>query len=113
MARINFIELPTQDIEKTGRFFEGVFGWQLTEFGPTYSCTMTGDVDLGLQGDAAEAARAPLAVILVDDLEDTKAKVLAAGGQISRKTFSFPGGRRFHFLDPSGNEIAAMQADQA
>ncbi len=111
MARINFVELPCKDMEATGRFFEKAFGWQLTNFGPTYSCTMTGEVDLGLQGDAGEASRAPLAVILVDDLEDTQARVLAAGGQISKDVFSFPGGRRFHFLDPSGNEVAAMQAD--
>ncbi len=94
-------------------FFAEAFGWRMTDFGPTYRSTMTGDVDLGLQADTSEATKAPLTVITVDDLQTTYAKVLTAGGQISKETFSFPGGRRFHFLDPSGNELAAMQVDQA
>ncbi len=85
----------------------------MSSLGPIHSCTMTGDVELGLQADESEATKAPLVVITVDDLNDAHMKVLAAGGQISKETFSFPGGRRFHFLDPSGNELAAMQADQA
>ena len=113
MARISFIELPSSQVAASEHFFAEAFGWQMTSFGPTYSCTMTGDVDLGLQADTSEATKAPLTVITVDDLQDTYAKVLTAGGQISKETFSFPGGRRFHFLDPSGNELAAMQVDQA
>jgi predicted enzyme related to lactoylglutathione lyase len=83
----------------------------MTDFGPTYSCTMTGDVDLGLQADAKEATRAPLPVIQVESLEATEALVLSAGGKITKASFSFPGGRRFHFRDPAGNELAAMQTD--
>lgn len=109
MARPNFIELPSRDLQSAKRFYTVVFGWQLTDFGPTYSCTLTGDVDIGLQGDAQEATRAPLTVIQVDDLEAALAAVQKAGGRISKSTFSFPGGRRFHFLDPNGNELAAMQ----
>jgi predicted enzyme related to lactoylglutathione lyase len=72
---------------------------------------MTGDVDLGLQADPAEATKAPLAVIEVDDLEDALAAVMRAGGKIVRPIFAFPGGRRFQFLDPNGNELAAMKPD--
>jgi predicted enzyme related to lactoylglutathione lyase len=113
MARISFVELPASGIEASECFYRDVFGWQMTSFGPTYACTMTGDVDLGLQADAEEATTGPLVVIQVDDLEARLAAVLAAGGSLSKEPFSFPGGRRFHFLDPSGNELAVLQADQA
>jgi len=111
MARINFVELPAKNFTEAKAFYSRVFGWSLTDFGPSYSCTLTGDVDIGLQGDKAEATAQPLAVIAVDDLEEALAAVLKAGGKISRPTFSFPGGRRFHFLDPNGNELAVLKAD--
>jgi predicted enzyme related to lactoylglutathione lyase len=113
MARPNFIELPTRDLAASQDFFARVFGMAMTAFGPTYACTMTGDVDLGLQADQSEATTAPLAVIEVEDLEAILAAVTATGAAITRPIFSFPGGRRFHFLDPGGNELAAMQADPA
>jgi predicted enzyme related to lactoylglutathione lyase len=72
---------------------------------------MTGDVDLGLQADLTEAAKAPLAVIQVDDLEAMLDAVQDAGGLIVRPIFSFPGGRRFQFTDPNGNELAIMQVE--
>lgn len=113
MSRINFIELPTRDLEASQAFYEQVFAMTITPFGPTYACTPTGDVDLGLQADLAEATKAPLPVIQVENLEATLAAVTAAGATIAVPIFSFPGGRRFHFVDPSGNELAAMQADGA
>jgi predicted enzyme related to lactoylglutathione lyase len=109
--RICFVELPTASIASTKAFYVDAFGLAMTDFGPTYSCTLTGDVDLGLQADSAEATRAPLPVIQVDSVEATEALVKRAGGVITKPTFSFPGGRRFHFRDPGGNELAAMQAD--
>ena len=109
--RVTFIELPATDIGSAGSFYAEVFGWALTGFGPSYACTMTGDVDIGLQADRAEAPQAPLPVIQVDDLEAMLAAVKDAGGIIVRPIFAFPGGRRFQFTDPSGNELAVMQAD--
>ncbi len=111
MARLNFVELPARDVAATKSFYAAAFGWEFADFGPTYSCTLSGDVDLGLQGDAAEATKAPLAVIAVDDLEQALADVEQAGGTITKPIFAFPGGRRFHFTDPSGNELAALKAD--
>jgi uncharacterized protein len=111
VARLNYVELPVGDVGVAKIFYEAVFGWSLTDFGPTYASTLTGDTDIGLQGDAKEATRAPLAVIQVDDLEAALAAVEAAGGTIVRGIFSFPGGRRFQFRDPGGNELAVMQAD--
>ena len=60
MSRPNFIELPTRDLAQSRAFFDKVFGMTMTGFGPTYACTMTGDVDIGLQADLAEASKAPL-----------------------------------------------------
>ena len=111
MARLNYVELPVREIGPARGFYERVFGWSLAEFGPTYAATVTGDTDIGLQADASEATRAPLPVIEVDDLEATLAAVTAAGGTITRPIFAFPGGRRFHFLDPSDNEMAAVKGD--
>jgi hypothetical protein len=110
MARLNYVELPVQDIAATKSFYESAFGWSLAQFGPTYAATTSGDTDIGLQADASEATRAPLPVIDVDDLERALEAVISAGGSVTRPIFAFPGGRRFQFLDPSGNEIAAVKA---
>lgn len=111
MARINYVELPSKNFAAAKDFYAKAFDWKLTDFGPTYASTMTGDVDIGLQGDMPEATAAPLAVIHVDNLEEALAAVQKEGGAITRAIFSFPGGRRFHFKDPSGNELSCMQAD--
>jgi len=111
MARIDFIELPASDLDASRAFYAAAFGWDMTAFGPTYACTMTGDVDLGLQADTAEATTAPLPVIHVENLDAALAAITTAGGSITKPTFAFPGGRRFHFQDPGGNELAAMQGD--
>ena len=105
----NFVELPSRDIAADQAFYAGIFGWEMTSYGPSYACTMTGGTDVGLQADASEMTAAPLPVIEVPDLEATLAAVSAAGGVLTKPIFSFPGGRRFQFRDPSGNEIAAMQ----
>jgi len=65
VARPNFIELPARDLAASQTFFETVFGMTMTGFGPTYACTLTGDVDIGLQADQQEATKAPLPVIEV------------------------------------------------
>ena len=111
MARINYVELPAANLAAAKEFYSKVFGWSLTDFGPTYACTLTGDVDMGLQGDRAEATANPLPVIAVDDLEAALAAVTKAGCRIVKPIFSFPGGRRFQFLDPNGNELAVLKAD--
>jgi len=109
MARLNYVELPVRDIGAAKSFYESVFGWSLTEFGPTYAATLTGDTDIGLQADASEATKAPLPVIEVDDLEAAFEAVSRAGAEIVKPIFAFPGGRRFQFLDPGGNEIACVK----
>lgn len=110
-TRICFVELPAPATGPAKAFYASAFGLEMTDFGPTYACTMSGSVDLGLQADAAEATHAPLPVLLVESLAATEAAVRAAGGRITKAAFSFPGGRRFHFRDPAGNELAAMQPE--
>ena len=110
-ARIDYVELPTATAhELTRAFYSKAFGWSFTDFGPDYSAMTTGDVDVGLNGQPEEALAAPLPVVRVDDLEGAFEAVTRAGGTIAKAIFSFPGGRRFHFIDPSGSELAVWQS---
>ena len=111
MARIDYVELPSVTAhELTRAFYAKAFGWAFTDYGPEYSATTTGDVDLGLDGQRESALSAPLPVIRVDDLEAALDAVTKAGGVLAKPIFAFPGGRRFHFIDPSGSELAVWQA---
>jgi hypothetical protein len=106
-ARIDYIELPSSTAhELTRAFYAKAFGWDFANYGPTYSATTNGMTDVGLQGDPGKALSAPLPVVRVNDLEAVFDAVIKAGGIIARPIFSFPGGRRFHFIDPSGSELA-------
>lgn len=105
-ARLDYVEFPVADVAASKAFFEAAFGWSLAQFGPTYASTTTGDVDIGLDGTPGEAVAAPLAVIRVDDLEAARGDVISAGGALTHDIFAFPGGRRFHFREPGGCELA-------
>ena len=110
-ARIDYVELPSVTAhELTRGFYAKAFGWAFTDYGPDYAATMTGDVNLGLNVQPDEALSAPLPVIRVDDLEAALEAVSKAGGTIAKPIFAFPGGRRFHFIDPSGSELAVWQS---
>jgi len=111
MARLNYLELPVRDLPAIKAFYSAAFGWSFTDFGADYAATMSGDTDIGLNGSPEHSTALLLPAIEVDDLEAAEASVTAAGGQITLAIFAFPGGRRFHFRDPNGNELAAMQAD--
>ena len=109
--RIDYVELPSATAhELTRAFYAKAFGWAFSDFGPDYSATTSGDVDVGLNGQSDEALSAPLPVIRVGDLEAAFDAVTKAGGTIAKPIFAFPGGRRFHFIDPSGSELAAWQS---
>ena len=110
-ARIDYVELPSVTAhELTRAFYTRAFGWTFADYGPDYSATTNGMVDVGLNGSTQEALLAPLPVVRVDDLEAAFDAVSKAGGVIARPIFAFPGGRRFHFIDPSGSELAVWQA---
>jgi len=105
--RIDYVELPSATAhELTRAFYAKAFGWGFDHYGPDYSATSGGPVDVGLNGHREEALSAPLPVVRVGDLEAALDAVCDAGGIIARPIFSFPGGRRFHFIDPGGNELA-------
>ena len=110
--QMDYIELPATDIEATARFYNQVFGWKFQDWGPTYTSFHDGRLAGGFNGESqpagADAAktRGVLVVIYAASLDDIYGKVKAAGGKIVRETFDFPGGKRFHFADPNGNELA-------
>ena len=107
--KMNYVELPAKDLAATKAFFESVFGWSFTDYGPEYTAFENQGLDGGFfQSDLASSTEkgAALIVFYSDQLEVTLAKVEKAGGSILRPIFSFPGGRRFHFTEPSGNEFA-------
>jgi predicted enzyme related to lactoylglutathione lyase len=103
--RIDYVELPGGDLAATKSFYASAFGWGFTDYGPTYAGLENAGLDGGLAtGDAAMTA-VPLVLLKADALEDALARVEAAGGTITAPIFEFPGGRRFHFRDPAGNEL--------
>jgi predicted enzyme related to lactoylglutathione lyase len=105
-AKVDYIELPGKDLSKTKAFYERAFGWKFTDYGPDYTSFEDGRLAGGFTKDRQVASGGPLIVIYGHDLAATERKVVEAGGHISREAFSFPGGRRFHFTDPNGNELA-------
>ena len=109
MARLNYLELPVGDAAAAKAFYASAFGWHFADYGPTYAATTTGDTDIGFQADPAEQTAAALPVVEVDDIDATLRGVEGAGGRITKPIFTFPGGRRFHFRDPDGHELAVMQ----
>ena len=107
--KLNYIEFPARDLASTKAFFSQAFGWTFVDYGPEYVAINNAGLDGGfyLSDKASTAANGAMLVIFYSErLEETQTKVEAAGGVISTPTFSFPGGRRFHFTEPSGNEFA-------
>ncbi|HEX2256533.1 MAG TPA: VOC family protein [Afifellaceae bacterium] len=105
MDKIDYIEFPTSDGAASGKFFSDAFGWKLIDYGPTYTGLDGAGIDGGIDAGAGRVA-APLAVIRAENLDDAERRVVAAGGIITRAQFDFPGGRRFHFREPGGSELA-------
>ena len=107
--KINYVEFPAKDIEKSKDFFSAVFGWSFVDYGPEYSAFSNEGIDGGFYKSDLSASTengSALIVFYSKELEETLTKIRAAGGIIIKPIFSFPGGRRFHFGDPNGNEYA-------
>lgn len=102
---VDYVELPGGRLEDSRKFYAAAFDWRFVEYGPSYVAVENAGVDAGLQGDPAEASSAPLVLLWADDLETALTAVREAGGEITQAIFAFPGGRRFHFRDPAGNEL--------
>ena len=105
---IDYIEFTVIDMAEAQRFYAAAFGWEFTDYGPEYAGIRKrqGGEAGGLRLQSEVAAGGPLVILYSDDLERTLSAVRDAGGQITQEIFEFPGGRRFHFRDPSGNELA-------
>jgi len=107
--KIDYVEMPAADMEAARSFFGELFGWQFTEYGPDYMDFTDGRIAGGfyrsnLNMDVATGSA--LVVFYSAELEETQARIEELGGMVSKAIFSFPGGRRFHFRDPNGNEFA-------
>lgn len=106
---INYVELPAKDLEASKLFFSRCFGWEFEDYGPDYTAFFNSGLEGGFfRADLVSRPQtgAALVVLYSDDLEVTLVKVEQYGGTIEQPIFEFPGGRRFHFLDPCGNEWA-------
>jgi predicted enzyme related to lactoylglutathione lyase len=108
MAKLNYVELPVKQAGVSRDFYANAFGWTFTDYGPDYSAGVIGEVGLGLNGSDDHPIPQLLALVEVDDLESALESVVAAGGSIAVPIFAFPGGRRFHFRDPDGNELGVF-----
>ena len=105
---IDYVEFGALDLAEAKRFYNEAFGWQFTDYGPEYCGIQReggGEVG-GIRKDESVPPGGPLVVLYSGDLEASERAVKAAGGKITTETFEFPGGRRFHFADPAGNELA-------
>lgn len=105
-GKLDYLEMPAGNgsLDSTKSFYARAFGWEFTDYGPTYSAFSEG-LDGGLDADP-QAVKKPLPVLYAEKIEEALEAVTEAGGTIVKPIFSFPGGRRFHFTDPSGNELA-------
>lgn len=104
-GKIDYLEMPGGDLASVKAFYGQAFGWTFQDYGPSYAAFDQG-LDGGFDADSSEASPAPLPVLFGRDLDAMLARVEAAGGVILKAPYPFPGGRRFHFRDPAGNELA-------
>ena len=105
--QINYIEIPARDLGVAKEFFGKLFDWTFEDYGPEYAGIRKGDGEAGgLRLDSTGSTGGPLVVLYSKDLDATFIRVREAGGRITKEPFEFPGGRRFQFEDPSGNELA-------
>jgi hypothetical protein len=107
--KINYVEFPAKDIEATKSFFNSAFGWSFIDYGAEYSAFSDEGLDGGFyksELSVSTESGSALIVFYSKELESTKSKIENTGGSIIKPIFSFPGGRRFHFCDPNGNEYA-------
>ena len=111
--RIDYVEFPAIDIAATKRFYSEVFGWQFGDHGPDYVSFHDGRLRGGFAKADEVKTGGPLVVIYTTTLEAMEAAVKKASGTIVKEIFSFPGGRRFQFTDPNGNELAVWSDKEA
>lgn len=105
-TRIDYVELNVADIDRAKAFYGAAFGWSFTDYGPQYCEFSDGRLKGGFTTFGPVGAGGPLVILFSEKLEEAEARVTACGGKIVRPIIAFPGGRRFHFADPDGYELA-------
>lgn len=108
---INYIELKATDLEVIKTFYQQAFGWTFTDYGPNYTAFSNSGVEGGFEKTGKEITNGALVVLYHKELELIQKQVEAAGGKVVVPIFSFPGGRRFQFMDPAGNELAVWSEE--
>lgn len=111
--QIDNIEFNVNDIARSKAFYGNALGWTFIDYGPTYTEFSDGRMTGGFTTGEPVRLGGPLVILYANDLAQTQRKLKAAGATISRETFSFPGGKRFHFIDPDGYELAVWSASES
>ena len=112
-GQIDYVELPGGRLDETRRFYGAAFGWRFVDYGPTYVAVEGAGVDAGFHSEPGVSVEKPLVILYAEDLEAMQSEVEAAVGRVLKQIYSFPGGQRFHFQDPAGNELAVWGPDPA
>ena len=111
--QIAYVELPTAELAKLKAFYSRIFGWTFVELGEDYAVFQNEGIDGGINPNENDRTKAPLVLVETDNIRDMQEDIRGAGATITMPLFEYPGGSRFHFLDPSGNEMGVFQPNPA
>lgn len=112
MNKISYIEFPADNLEKVKNFYSSTFEWKFTDYGPGYTAFSDGQLDGGFTAGKVARGSGPLVILYSKDLKGSLETVKRCGGEITKPIYSFPGGQRFHFRDPVGNELAVWSGHE-
>ena len=107
--QLSYLELPATNVASLKKFYGTLFGWTFEDYGNDYATVHGSGLEAGFNGDPESRSKTPLPMIQTTEIGVMEARVREAGGTITMPMFAYPGGRRFHFVDPHGNEMAVMQ----
>jgi hypothetical protein len=106
--QIDYVEFPASSVsalQASKKFYGEVFGWSFQDWGDEYADTKDSGIGSGIAADPLHRTQGPLVVLYTTELETMRERIVNAGGTISKDIVSFPGGRRFHYMDPAGNQL--------
>ena len=113
MGVLDYLELPAKSVQQQKDFYSEVFGWEFTPYGDSYAAHEDGACQFALNGTGHHQGDAGLPVVCVEDISAAYSAVKSAGGTITIDIFDFPGGKRFHFIDPEGQQMAVYEPAEA
>jgi uncharacterized protein len=109
-GRIDYVEFNVADVARAKAFYGDVFGWSFKDYGPDYCEFGDGRLTGGFAAGKPHGGNGPLVILYANDLTEVQRRIEAAGGRIVKPAYDFPGGRRFHFADPDGYQLAVWTA---